>query len=249
MFKKTIFIVISLSFALAACSPSTPTADTMMKESATPGAMMEKTSETMMEESATPDAMIQKTNDTMMDVSATPDAMMQTTEDTMMEASATPGAMGSEMMDDPAWLSVKLTNVSSGETFSIGDLKGKVVLVEPMAAWCSNCLKQQTQLKQLDEMLGMPADLVKVGLAIDPNEDAKIIKTYIENKGFDWTFAVSPAEVSSELSNLYGDQFLNPTSVPMLLIDRSGKVTVLPFGIKSAEDLKKQIEPLLSAGM
>ncbi len=57
-----------------------------------------------------------------------------------------------------------------------------------------------------------------------------------------WIYAIAPAEVSREISSLYGDQFLNPPSTPMLLIDRHGNVHPLPFGLKNAGELASLIE-------
>lgn len=186
--------------------------------------MMEKPTEAMMDK---------PTEEAMMDKTATPEAMMdKPTEGAMMEA--------------PAWFSTPLTNVNSGESFTINDFKGKVVLVETMAQWCPSCKKQQQQVKSLHEKLGMPADLVSIALDIDPNESADTLKAYAAGNGFDWIYAVAPAEVTREISNLYGDQFLNPPSTPILIIDRKGEVHVLPFGIKSADELKEAIEPYLN---
>jgi hypothetical protein len=48
---------------------------------------------------------------------------------------------------------------------------------------------------------------------------------------------------------LYGDQFLNPPSTPILVIDRHGEAHPMPFGVKSAADLQAFIEPFLKDGM
>jgi thiol-disulfide isomerase/thioredoxin len=153
------------------------------------------------------------------------------------------------MMDVPAWYSVELTNVNSGENFTINDFKGKVVLVETMAQWCSNCKKQQLEVKSLHEELSMNKDLITIALDIDPNENGEDLKNYAASNGFDWIYAVSPAGVSRELGNLYGDQFLNPPSTPILVIDREGVAHPLPFGIKSADDLYEALKPYLDASM
>jgi hypothetical protein len=55
--------------------------------------------------------------------------------------------------------------------------------------------------------------------------------------------------VAREIAALYGDQFLNPPSTPMLIIDRRGQVHPLPFGIKSAADLRQALEPFLNEVM
>lgn len=224
----------------------TATADAMMMhETPTPDDMMAKpTEDMMMAETATADAM-------MMHKTPTPDAMMMhdtPTPDAMMDKStATPNSSG--MMETPGWFGATLNNVNSGNSFAISDFKGKVVLVETMAVWCSNCKSQQAQIKALHEALGMPEDLVSISLDIDPNENVDDLKSYVTASGFDWMYAVAPAEVSRELSNLYGAEFLNPTSTPMLIIDRHGEVHPLPFGIKSADDLMKALEPFLKDKM
>jgi len=229
----------------------------MEKGTATPDAMMEKgtaTPDAMMEKgTATPGAMMEKGT-------ATPDAMMEkgtTTPDAMMEkGTATPDAMMDKgttepeaMMSAPAWYSASLIDAATGQAFTLNDLKGKVVLVETMAQWCSNCKKQQAEVKILHEKLGMQADFVSIGLDIDPNENIADLKNYVQNSGFDWLYAVSPADVSREIASLYGDQFLNPPSTPILIIDRKGVAHPLPFGFKTADDLYKQVEQYLKEGM
>jgi len=247
----------------SAMTNETATPGAMMEVSSTPDAMMAKpTSDAPMGAASTPDAMmVTPTTGTMREASSTPDAMMaKPTPDTMMGATAAPDTMmhattvpampekptGEAMMDAAAWTGAALTNANTGESFSLAGFKGKVVLVEMMAQWCPTCKQQQAEIKSLHEKLGMPPDLVTVSLDIDPNEDAATLKTYTANNGFDWIYAVAPAGVSHEIGSLYGDQFLNPPSTPMLIIDRKGEIHLLPFGVKRADDLMKAIQPYLS---
>ena len=179
------------------------------------------------------------TADTMMDEETpTADAMM---DEEMPTADA--------MMESPAWYSTSLTDVTTGESFKINDLKGKVILVETMAIWCSNCKKQQVQLNVLHDLLGERDDFVSIGLDIDMNENAADLKKYVESNGFNWLYVVATTEVIQDISRSYGDQFLNPPSTPMLVIDRHGEAHPLPFGIKSAEELQKFIQPFLDGTM
>jgi hypothetical protein len=55
--------------------------------------------------------------------------------------------------------------------------------------------------------------------------------------------------VAREIATLYGDQFINPPSAPMLVIDRQGKAHPLPFGVKDAAALQAALEPFLAEGM
>ena len=225
MKKKNIVlhVMLLLAFVLAACGGTAPDA-------------MEKSEDTMMEEKPADEAMMDEPHDDMM----SDDAKDESSSDMMPEDA---------MMESPAWFSVSLTDVNSGEAFTVNDLKGKVILVETMAVWCSNCLKQQTQVKSLHQTLGERDDFVSIGIDIDSNEDAAKLKSFVDANGFDWKYVVSPAEVSRDISSLYGGQFLNPPSTPMLIIDRHGNVHPLPFGIKSADDLLQALQPFLDEAM
>ncbi|MBI2331669.1 MAG: TlpA family protein disulfide reductase [Chloroflexi bacterium] len=192
------------------------------------------------------DAMMDKSTEEAM---MTEDAMM--TEEAMMHETPTAEAMMTEeaMMESPAWYGVSLTDVQTGTVFSIQDFEGKVVLVETMAVWCPTCQKQQTQIKEVHSQLGMRDDLVTVSLDIDPNEDASVLKSYLDQNGFDWLYAVSPVDATNEIAATLGDQFLNPPSAPMFVIDRHGVAHPLPFGLKSADEIVKFIQPFLDENM
>ena len=173
------------------------------------------------------------------------------TEDAMMGTTPTGDNMGmpvtgKKMAANPAWFSLALTDVRTGENFTIADFSGKVVLIEDMATWCPNCLEQQKQVKAMLQKMGMVSDLVVIGLGVDMNEDAALLKSYADQNGFDWKYAVATPEVARQISTLYGAQFLNPTPTPMMVVDRQGNVFLQDFGIKSADTLQKALEPHLS---
>jgi thiol-disulfide isomerase/thioredoxin len=237
MNSRNIFLSLILvtAFVLTACGGAS-----------TPDAMMDKPTEEAMMEQPTEDAMMaEPTMDSMM-AEPTADGMM-------LHETPTPDAMAptadAMMMESPAWLSASLTDASTNQTFSINDFNGKVVLVETMAVWCTTCYAQQQQIKALHTALGMRDDFVSVSLDIDPNENLSTVQKYLEPGEFDWLYAVAPADVSREIGSLYGAQFLNPPSAPILLVDRHGGTHPLPFGLKSADDLMKFIQPFLDEGM
>lgn len=213
--KLVLNLMFLFALFLAACG-GTPTEDSMMAES---------TEDAMMDDKPTEEAMMP--HDT-----PTPDAMAEPTEAAMMET--------------PAWFGSSLKDVRSGASFTIHDFQGKVVLVETMAVWCPTCFRQQQEIKALHELLGMREDFVSVSLDIDPNEDEAILAGYLkQNSQFEWYYAVIGPEIAREIGNAYGDQFLNPPSAPIFVIDRHGAAHPLPFGLKSAEDLMKAIQPYL----
>jgi cytochrome oxidase Cu insertion factor (SCO1/SenC/PrrC family) len=146
----------------------------------------------------------------------------------------------------PDWFNTKLTDVNTGQTFSMNDFAGKVVLVETMATWCPTCWKQENEVKILQELLGTSSDLVLVSLDVDTNEDAATLKDFATTGKYGWRFAIAPLSVARALGNLYSADYLNPPLAPMLFIDRQGGVYGLPNGVKSAESLQKTLAPYLN---
>jgi cytochrome oxidase Cu insertion factor (SCO1/SenC/PrrC family) len=151
-----------------------------------------------------------------------------------------------EATDAPEWFGYALTDVQTGETFTMNDYAGKVVLVETMAMWCPNCLFQANEVRKMHKLLDNPDDVVSISLDVDVNEDEASLKDYTNEFGFEWTFAIAPLEVARALGNLYSAQYLNPPLSPMLLIDRNGDVHQLEYGQKNAEKLLASVKPYLS---
>jgi thiol-disulfide isomerase/thioredoxin len=131
--------------------------------------------------------------------------------------------------------------------FKMTDFKGKVILVETMAVWCPKCLTQQQEIAKLKTSFADRDDFVSIGIDIDPNENEALLASHVTKYGFDWTFTIASKSVIDEISALYGAQFLNPTATPMLIIDKQGNQHLLPFGIKTAQELQKAVQPFLDA--
>jgi cytochrome oxidase Cu insertion factor (SCO1/SenC/PrrC family) len=148
----------------------------------------------------------------------------------------------------PSWFAVPMTDVNTGQQFKIQDFAGHVVLVDTMATWCPTCQGEMSQVQQVLDALGPPnGDLVAVSLDVDPNEDAALLKKFATTNHFGWRIAVAPTEVGHFLAANYDPDYLNPPLQPMLIIDRTGQVWGLPFGVKSYISLQKTIQPYLAA--
>lgn len=137
---------------------------------------------------------------------------------------------------DQAWATAPLIDVSTGQPFRIADHAGKVIILETMATWCSNCRTQQrdvvSALQELDRN-----KVVYVVLDVDPNEDAASLARYRTANGFEGTYAVVDTTVARALAAQFGDQVLNPPSTPVLVIGTDGRVTLTPFGHKSRDEI------------
>jgi thiol-disulfide isomerase/thioredoxin len=142
---------------------------------------------------------------------------------------------------DSAWRTATLRDVASGEEFNIDELRGKVVAIETMAIWCTTCRIQQREaqaaLAQLDS-----AELVYIGLDIDPNERASDLADYRRQLGFEWTFVVASRDVARSLAADFGDQILSPPATPLITLDRDGNVVDVHVGVRSADELVSLFE-------
>lgn len=141
------------------------------------------------------------------------------------------------------WMSADLRDVQSDQTFRLSDFRGRVVLVETMATWCRNCLRQQ---RELDAYLAQSGDGIEVvKLDVDPNEDVATLEAYARQYAFTGRYAIASRNLAAQLSDRFGDQVLNPSATPIIVIDKAGQAHLLPFGIKSLEDLRRLVKPYL----
>jgi len=164
-------VTIFTAIILAACSTQPTPADAVSEKEMVSEMMADELPDSMDSDSMGEDAMTEDDavmsdheDDAVMDDDdddADGDKMGDSDDDSMAESD-------SDMMS-PEWFFEPLTNARNGETFTIADFKGKVVLVETLAMWCSNCLKQQQQVYDLHQMLDSE-NFVSVGIDIDPNE-------------------------------------------------------------------------------
>lgn len=180
-------------------------------------------------------------NETMADEAMNDEAMPN--EEMADEAMAddTMNDMSDEMMNDAAaWQKIALTNVRTGETFTLADFAGKTIFVEPMATWCTNCRRQLTNVSsaraQFDD------DVVFIALSVETNISNEDLKAYTESTGFDWVFAVATSELLQELVALYGQTITNPPSTPHFIIRPDGSTTDLVTGIEGVEEIVSQIQ-------
>lgn len=168
-------------------------------------------------------------------------AVSPTVDGTPPEASSSPATA----RDLEAWQTVALRDVRSGETFTIGDLAGSLVVVEPMAVWCGNCLRQQEEVAKALRALDSD-EVVYISLGIDPSEAERDLAAYAEDNGFDWRFVVSPRALSRALAESFGDRVLAPPSTPRITVTPDGQVIGPAFGIADAGTVEAELREHLS---
>ena len=134
------------------------------------------------------------------------------------------------------WRTATLRDVVTGEEFRIQDLKGKVVVIETMAVWCTTCRFQQLEAQAALESVDS-ANVFYLSLDVDPNERAELLADYARSEGFTWRFAIASPEVSRSLAASFGDQILSPPSTPLIVLGPDGQLIEKHLGIKGADDL------------
>jgi thiol-disulfide isomerase/thioredoxin len=137
-----------------------------------------------------------------------------------------------------AWATAVLTDVSTGATFRIADLvaAGKVVFLETMAIWCTNCRAQQEEAVVAFEALD-PDRVVWIAIDIESSETPAALASYREDHGFPFTYVVADTDLARALVDDFGDVVLSPPSVNVIVVGTDGRVTQLR-GHKTASEIR-----------
>ena len=160
----------------------------------------------------------------------------------LLGLAATVWAADEEATEEPAaeWLAIELTDVRTGESFTIAEFADTPVLLESFAVWCPICTNQQKQVRALHETVG--DEVVSIALNTDPNEDRAKVVAHLERHGFDWRYAVAPPELLLALKEEFGIGILNAPSAPMVLICPDQNVReLLRRGVKRPNFLQQQV--------
>jgi thiol-disulfide isomerase/thioredoxin len=136
-----------------------------------------------------------------------------------------------------------LRDVRTGEFFSIAGLAPRLVVIEPMATWCTNCRAQQVAAREALATLNNP-DIVYISLDVDSIENEADLAAYADGHSFPWRFAVASREVARSLAQEFGDVALAPPAVPSITVAPTGEVT-FGFGHRDANQLVAELSALL----
>ena len=148
-------------------------------------------------------------------------------------ASAEPSGPVALDSDPLHW--VTLTDVRSGEEFTLGELAAeKPLLLETMAIWCTNCRAQQHNVVAAHEL----ADFHSLSLDVEPGEQPSELAAYADREGFDWYFAKADAQLAAQLRERFGTAVIVPPGMPKILFRTDGSVEFIGLGeLYSAEQV------------
>lgn len=108
---------------------------------------------------------------------------------------------------------------TGGKCIGLPDLLGKVVLLDFFAVADPECVKQLAEMKELKKLYEEQG-LEIVGISLDMDCDAPLLRSAIETFAIDWPIVHDGKGVHAEVAQIYGVQALPAR----LLIGRDGKI-------------------------
>ena len=126
----------------------------------------------------------------------------------------------------------------NGETFTLSQQRGKVVVLDFWATWCGPCVRALPELIEVVESYS--TDDVAL-LALNQQEGDETIKTFLKRRELELSVGKDKGQVANQFSM---------EALPLtILIDRSGKVAFVKVGSggsKYKQQLKSAIDELLN---
>jgi peroxiredoxin len=127
---------------------------------------------------------------------------------------------------------------TSGQAVHLSDFRGKVVVLNFWATWCTPCRKEFPELvKTYDEGRG---DVVVIG--INMQENAEQVREFADEYGAHFPILIDPKAEAAEAYRLLG----LPSSY---FIDQQGVLREQHFGLLKREIIDDKIEKTRAAGL
>ena len=125
-----------------------------------------------------------------------------------------------------------------GKRVKLSDFRGKAVLLNFWATWCSPCKVEMPWFVDLQKKYGSDG-LVVLGVAMDDSDSAKIAQ-FASEMGVNYPVLLGTDKVSEEYGNV---EFL-PTS---FYIDREGKFVGKGVGLLARKEIESNIQKALAS--
>ena len=135
-----------------------------------------------------------------------------------------------------------IINEAGGKSYRLSDLKGKVVMLQFTASWCSVCRTEMPFIEKEIWMAKSSSDLVVVG--IDRDEPVEKVLKFRSDIAVTYPLALDPG------AGIFGLYAMKEAGVTRnVIIDRSGKIIFLTrlYNRKEFDEMKRVIFAELSA--
>ena len=121
-----------------------------------------------------------------------------------------------------------------GETFRLSDQRGKVVLVNFFATWCSPCIDEMPHLQ--DEVWQRFAGDRFAMVSVARQETIQVVAPFVRERGLGWTFAL---DAQREAFALYAEAYIPRNYV----VDAAGEIVYQSQGFKE-NDFTQMVETI-----
>jgi peroxiredoxin len=111
-------------------------------------------------------------------------------------------------------------NEAGGKSYKLSDLKGKVVMLQFTASWCSVCRKEMPFIEEEIWLPGRKQGLVVIG--IDRDEPEATVRKFAADMKITYPLALDPG---ADIFGLYAEKQAGVTR--NIIIDRNGKIIFL----------------------
>lgn len=109
---------------------------------------------------------------------------------------------------------------ASGKSYRLSDLKGKIVMLQFTASWCSVCRKEMPFIEKEIWQAKKDAGLVVIG--IDRDEPVETVRKFQQDMAITYPLALDPG---ADIFGLFSDKEAGVTR--NVIIDRNGKIIFL----------------------
>ncbi len=131
-------------------------------------------------------------------------------------------------------------NTSDGKSMKLSDLRGKVVMLQFTASWCSVCRKEMPFIESEIWQVQKDKDFVLIG--IDRDEPLEKVKAFADTMKITYPLALDP---NADIFGLYANKQAGVTR--NVIIDRNGKIVFLTrlYNREEFDAMKQKIKEIL----
>ena len=124
-----------------------------------------------------------------------------------------------------------------GNSFSLSDFRGKIVIVDFMAIWCGPCKDQIPHYGIVWEQYR--DEVVIISIDVDPNETSEMLADFSSNFPYaTWIWAADASHLGIDY-----EIYSIPTTI---VVDQNGYISSRHIGVTKSPALIEEIEQLLS---